>query len=383
MTNDWTEILKDKLQDCAETPPTDLWPDISSRLSATSAPVGHGRGRRWLRVAACAAVVAGCALGLSTWDSGNADVLNPHDATPPLAYVDHAEHIVTSAQAVRAPMPVQKETIDVPATETPDTAYIPPHSAPTPVEEPRQKPFEEPWQEPIAEPATTKQRSGIALTLFASNIGFADRDQPNSMDAMGPDLSNPNRPGTSVDDENGDTPQSRGKTKATEPECSDAHHKQPLRFGLAVQWPLSGRLSIGTGITYSYLSSTLTWELGKRIYDTEQALHYIGVPVSVSYNVLTYRALDIYLTAGAMLEKCIYGRATSTDAPGGERISERQLQWSVSAGAGLQLRLYRNLSLYAEPLATYYFDNHSSIINIYKDRPLNIDLRLGLRYTFR
>lgn len=49
--------------------------------------------------------------------------------------------------------------------------------------------------------------------------------------------------------------------------------------------------------------------------------------------------------------------------------------------AGGEIRIVKGLSVYAEPGLSYYFDNGSSIRNIYKDKPLNFSLNLGMRWT--
>ena len=35
--------------------------------------------------------------------------------------------------------------------------------------------------------------------------------------------------------------------------------------------------------------------------------------------------------------------------------------------------------LYAEPGVKYYFDNGSRVVNFFKDKPLNLNLQVGLR----
>ena len=38
---------------------------------------------------------------------------------------------------------------------------------------------------------------------------------------------------------------------------------------------------------------------------------------------------------------------------------------------------------YGEPGVSYYFNNHSSVINVYKDRPTSFSLNVGVRYTVK
>ena len=55
----------------------------------------------------------------------------------------------------------------------------------------------------------------------------------------------------------------------------------------------------------------------------------------------------------------------------------------MNAAAGVQYNFSNLLGLYVEPGVSYYFDNGSSVSNIYKDKPFNFNLNLGLRFTIR
>src|SRR5574344_1861396 len=55
------------------------------------------------------------------------------------------------------------------------------------------------------------------------------------------------------------------------------------------------------------------------------------------------------------------------------------LQFSVNGGVGAECKIDRTFSIYAEPKVGYYFDNGSNVATLYKDKPLNIDINVGLR----
>ena len=170
-------------------------------------------------------------------------------------------------------------------------------------------------------------------------------------------------------------------------EC-EMKHNMPVRAGLTVRYDFSRRLGVSTGVVYSYLSSDFRLGGESSFYEGIQRLHYIGLPVSLIYNVWGNDRLQVYTSGGVMAEKCISGRVTTDyflkgvhEATHSESATEKRLQWSVNAAAGVQYRLVGDLSLYAEPGMSYYFDNHSSTENIYKERKLNFNLNVGLRYT--
>ena len=63
-------------------------------------------------------------------------------------------------------------------------------------------------------------------------------------------------------------------------------------------------------------------------------------------------------------------------------LNEKPFQWSVNASVGLQYNISPSIGLYAEPGVSYYFNDGTSIKTIYKDKPCNFNLNLGLRFTF-
>ncbi len=165
-------------------------------------------------------------------------------------------------------------------------------------------------------------------------------------------------------------------------------HHQPIRFGLSVSYGLTPRLSIESGLSYSRLSSDVTAGDITYSYAGEQTLHYIGVPLNLKYRFASWHSFDFYASAGALAEKCVSGKLSGHENvnghPNGKKtadIHEKQLQYSLNAAGGVQLRLTDDLGIYAEPGISYYLDNGSSISSIHKERPLNFDLNLGLRLS--
>ena len=165
-------------------------------------------------------------------------------------------------------------------------------------------------------------------------------------------------------------------------------HRLPIRFGVSVSIPVYEKLNIETGLTYSILSSTTESGTKSNLFDTEQTLHYIGIPVRATYDVWDSRSFGVYATGGGMVEKCVYGRSVTDFVIGNEvasseteKIHERQFQFSVMAGIGIKWNITKSVNLFAEPGVSYYIDNNSNIINSYKDKPFNFDLKIGLRFN--
>ncbi len=170
-------------------------------------------------------------------------------------------------------------------------------------------------------------------------------------------------------------------------ERRNVSHRQPVRIGVEVGFRLSERTTVTAGLAYSYLHSDIDRTIGDERSSTEQRLHYIGIPVGLNYSLWRNRNFNVYLSAGGMVERMIRGDAvtktTSQDRATGsisERITMKRLQFSAHASAGVEYFILPNAGLFVEPGASYHFNNGSGLSTIYADKPLNLNLSLGLRF---
>lgn len=166
-------------------------------------------------------------------------------------------------------------------------------------------------------------------------------------------------------------------------------HKLPIKAGLSVRYKITPRLSLESGVTYSYLSSELTAGSKGNRYETEQTLQYIGIPLKVNYSLWGNRYWEVYVSAGGEVEKCVAGKSETDYVVDGKKVSTdhedvkvKPLQCSLNAAAGLQFNILPNLGVYAEPGVGYYFNNGSKVETIYKEKPFNFNLKAGLRLSF-
>lgn len=164
-------------------------------------------------------------------------------------------------------------------------------------------------------------------------------------------------------------------------------HHLPIRIGLSVAYALTDRLSISSGLTYTRLASDIKDASRESKYIGEQRLHYVGIPVNVSYKVASSRWISLYGTAGVLAEKCVSGTTdegyvvnNTVQQTNTHDISTKPLQMSVNAGVGIQFDIIDNVGIYAEPGLSYYFDDGSALQTIYKEKPLNFNLNVGVRF---
>lgn len=168
---------------------------------------------------------------------------------------------------------------------------------------------------------------------------------------------------------------------------TEYEHHLPIRIGLSVAYALTDRMSISSGLTYTRLSSDIKDASRESKYIGEQRLHYVGLPVNVSYKVASSRWISLYGTAGVLAEKCVSGTTdegyvenNTMKYTNTQDISSKPLQMSVNAGVGIQFDFIDNVGIYAEPGLSYYFDDGSALQTIYKEKPLNFNLNVGVRF---
>ena len=165
-------------------------------------------------------------------------------------------------------------------------------------------------------------------------------------------------------------------------------HRLPVRVGLNVAYRLTDRLSVESGVSYTRLSSDMKDGTKNNYSSSSQKLDYIGVPLNVKYRAFGYRRLSVYASAGLLTEKCVSGKTTHEYVISGEKkkheaedVAAKPWQLSVNAALGAQFDVLSNVGVYVEPGVSYYFDDRSPLSTIYKEKPLNFNLNLGVRYT--
>lgn len=156
-------------------------------------------------------------------------------------------------------------------------------------------------------------------------------------------------------------------------------HDYPIKVGVGIRYRINKRWSLATGLTYSYLHSTYEASEKGNHWTGKQSLHYVGLPLAVSYNVLSANSFNLYITAGGEMQKLVSGKSFDNELNLSETVKEGRMQWSLNAAIGAQYNFTKNIGLYLEPGVVHYIDNGSRIENYYKYKPTNFNLNVGVR----
>ncbi|MBO5419447.1 MAG: PorT family protein [Bacteroidales bacterium] len=156
----------------------------------------------------------------------------------------------------------------------------------------------------------------------------------------------------------------------------------PVTIGAGIRIGLSQKWSLGTGISYSLLTSKFygSYNDGATSIssDIRNSQHYIGIPINIYYDIVDINRINFYAYAGGTVEKCILNdyQVLMTSVAHQEKASGVQL--SANLGFGMEFTLGKHLGLYIDPSLRYYFQNGQPS-SIRTAQPLMLGFELGLR----
>ena len=412
----WTQRLRDHLADIEAPVPDDLWEKIEARLpKEVASPTPKKEARivpLWARWAAAAVIVGGLVILWNVksgiWNensllSSKSETTKKTSAekTPALMKSKRSEESESSEsieQGVKAPtllaeeMPMESEKkveetplVPISSEEKPNEPILPVSSEEKsnesiqPISSEKKPNDSEKSPENVIRELNQKiaaykqRRSGSAtINLYASN-GFGNQSYRNGV-LMSQELlsnydyyRNPDSHGTRV----GNSPVYLANHEERQ------NFYQPISFGLSVNIPISSKFSVSTGVVYTRLSSDFTSIANSLVYERQQKLHYVGIPLTVQYNVWQWHGLNVYATAGGQADFNVKAYMTTEGTE--TKLEKDNLQWSVNAALGVQYNFIPQLGIYVEPGIKHYFNNGSHIQNYFKHRPTNFNLQIGLR----
>ena len=410
--NDWTEQLRQRLNDAEVPAPENLWDSISQQLDAQSQQLdaqGQQQDAEDAQVAkkphrvallpwaAAASVVLIAGVGM-WWQlrSNTPDIATLEPTPHPISLTDNKAVVADAATAnTKASatsthaMLAYKDNALVPTASNKEEEKV---MALTMAEQ-------EVQNEPIAEVSTTTStptatatqknqrttQTQAAHTAYAlprtqhqaSNtrwqVGVGTAGNMNRYKSSGPIYVNSL---SAVNTEYADNEMFR--VSPYEQDTKDVtHHDMPISIGLTASYSVTPRIALASGLVYTLATSS--FQHGASMPKETQTLHYVGIPLNLSYTVWSNSWLRTYIMAGAQADMNV--KATLKADGHKSNIDNDRAQFSVTGGAGVQLNVAQQLGIYVEPGVRYYFDNGSAVQTIFKEHPTNFSLQVGLRWN--
>ena len=408
MKEEWTDKLKTRLEHHEMTPPEGLWEGISERIKLAEKPVRRSSfplSKRWIATAAALLALAGFFVLYDFQDDATssspvniAEKAESHQA--PVQEQATEEKPVGEEPAAPRMHSLLAQAVPVNGKTAPATTESPEPSA-TPII------TEEKVTEATADAQTAEASQASAQTARKiqqansalpqsyqqndgkpySEAGKRPRQWSFGLHASGGLLadnshqqnghypisqSDPLSPSSHYGYNSSETPQNETPMKAS--------HRLPIRFGLKIDYQLSERWTLQTGITYTYLYSEFTL-VNRQQPAIEQRLHYVGIPLGISYQIWKNSNFRLYASAGASAEKVVKNSQESENANiNVQSEGEKPLQWSVNTALGAEYQPTKQLGIYLEPSLGYYFKDNTPLEHYYKEHPLSPAIEFGLRW---
>lgn len=438
MRQDWTDKLRDKMDTYSVEPSDKVWAGISSKsgLAGQGSATGKSAIPMWIwrSAAAVAAVMTGALIFVKVNDN-EADNYTAYNEAEAPEIVNDSPEILPESSAVQtlalSENPIEKTPkFKAGPTEKAEHHKAAYESAPVMARVRQTEETEsididknynsgidevsdegidkEPvtgidnsdetmsWEEYLRSEPQEKRRAdrrGLSIGLGAAGAGSSssmDKFEPRAVMGSNPLEGEAGTVGWADDR----ILTSAGTIVFNQPEVNDSYtHKMPVKLGLTARYAFTNLLGIESGLTYSLLqsdikrgseSTTGAWS------SSDQTLHYLGVPLNLTFNFLNSKYVDVYASAGGMTEFGVKGSIKTTDHINGSTTASHQnaitpkgLLWSVNATAGVQVNVLPSLGIYVEPGMSHHFKNDRQPRSSYTDKPTNFALGFGLRYTFR
>lgn len=438
MRQDWTDKLREKMDTYSVEPSDKVWAGISSKAGLAGQGSASGKSAVpmwiWRSAAAAAAVMTGALIFVKVNDN-EADNYTAYNEAEAPEIVNDSPEILPESSAVQTLTLSENSIEKTPKFKAWPTEKAEHHkaayeSAPVMARVQQTEETEsididknynsgidevsdegidkEPvtgidnsdeamdWEEYLRSEPQEKRRAdrrGLSIGLGAAGAGSSssmDKFEPRAVMGSNPLEGEAGTVGWADDR----ILTSAGTIVFNQPEVNDSYtHKMPVKLGLTARYAFTNLLGIETGLTYSLLqsdikrgseSTTGAWS------NSEQTLHYLGVPLNLTFDFLNTRYVNIYAAAGGMMEFGVKGSIKTTDHLNNSTTSTHQnpitpkgLLWSVNATAGVQVNVLPSLGIYVEPGMSHHFKNDRQPRSSYTDKPTNFALGFGLRHTFR
>ena len=414
--NDWTSKLRERLDDHKATVPDGLWDKIAERLddniATAPAPLPNNRNRHKtirlvaLAMSAAASVAVVVMVALRMNDDTINNVASKYNRPAASLHNPAPSSVVNAPQRLMARI-TSTTPASKPMAQTPETTLLLAEAAPLAEDTTYRSVCETPANDlqtitaPDESNSTSRMRKGGNANRTynkPSATSYAMTRQTKHTQQSARWNIGVHAEGITTDSRNTQRPMlmatresdmlASGNPNKVQSVLSNAplqladysqtkHHYHPMSFGLSVGYNLTPRLTLTTGMVYTYASSDFTSSAaGDDIVET-QRLHYIGIPLNLKYKVWGNNAIHTYATAGCQADFNVSAKMQTGDIT--TDADKDRTQWSIGGAVGVQYNIIPRMGIYAEPGMRYYIDNKSSVETIFKEKKLNFNLQLGVR----
>ena len=406
MMNDWTDIIGEQLSNMSGTLPADDWKVLQQKYSSSRRRARRAAALRWAGslVAAAAAVLLIIFISL------------PKENTPHTTLI--AEEIPHSHVILPDSCTMSADNCSLPQEELhphPETSKV--------TESVQDKPSGQESESTCSTPEVTTDMSADAASTISETASEAVSDAPvkiqssttpekatDEVDKIGKENKylaldnlleepeqNKNRRrisigisgaisgtmdvGEKADISYGSVIEPADSSYHTKPAASkyksDIYdHEMPVSFGISARFHLNDVLAVSTGINYTKYESKRTGYIQGHKQSSMQKVHYIGIPVRFDLILAESKNLSLYLGAGRQADKCLWATAW------GKTLHEKEVLWSATCAAGLQVNLTPSSSIYVEPEISRAL-NTGSLQTYRSEENSTLYMRAGIRFTLK
>ena len=388
--------IRSMLENAREDVPEGLWQGIESRLPA---PAKARPAAIWWKIASATGAVA-AAVALTVFFSTRPVVQNPVDIIPsqdsglsqlmetPLApetgnlkplsigqvlgesvsETDGEDVTETAGMEETAETAGKEETAPAAGTEetavADETAVREENTAENWIRKYESADFDERGEELQR---SRKEKRGVVLSAYADALS-------NSNTAKASDINMLKRPAV---------PQA-----TTIEETGESRYAIPVAAGIGLRFDVSKRFSIGTGVSWSYLTRSFSGQFNELDADgaiisqtgytnIRNSQHYIGIPLNLYVDIIRKDFIDFYAYASGSANYCLSNRYQMDKS---KSYSPEGSNWQFSAGIGMGVEFIaaKKVGFYIDPSLNYWF-TAGEVSNIRTRQPLMLGLELGIR----
>ena len=162
----------------------------------------------------------------------------------------------------------------------------------------------------------------------------------------------------------------------------------PIIVSVTISRALLPKVGLSTGLVYTFLRSE--YAEYSSFNDYSQKIHYLGIPLSLSYDLLSDKSrYGLYTVGGLLFEKAIsaFGTTKVFDGPRLELYNKTSLKTpeimvSANMGLGFGYDIIGDFGIYFESFVSYYFYTEGQPISFITSNDTSLNMKIGLKYKF-